>query len=495
MGDGVVADEQLALALERVREVVGGGFGPEDRRVGLVGEHDHEHVLDRAGASPPRPSAPEPALLPAPAFVLGRFGAGLLRWRVLRRGLSGAFATGRRGSVRSRAVRSAPRRRRRRLRPRAWREQHLQRRAARPSVAVPAPAPRRRAAPRSPGTRARAAPSAPGSGSLSAAARRSRRRAGTPASRRRRRRAPRARGRVRRSSCSRRAAPPARVAQSRQYCWRRLPAASRRLSAGVEPLIERPTLVGGGARRREQRVHHRRRVLAARRTAVARQPLHQRRSALPAEDSAAAVGRGAVRAAARASPLLHPQQPLDLGELGVSLLQHGRAPHEHVEPEVVADRHLVGQPAEVPVQLGDLLGERVAAPAQLRAARSGPRRAAGAGGSLGARPASGTAGCAAPLPSSSPGCARSARRDDVGEVLRFFLVALALGVLRGLRARRRGRVFSGSPPPLLPSRPDDSTRRRPRRPSSRRSRPAITPAAGKLFFSAPSAFWASPCLW
>ena len=68
------------------------------------------------------------------------------------------------------------------------------------------------------------------------------------------------------------------------------------------------------------------------------------------------------------------EQPLHLAELGVGLLQFGGFAGEHVEAIVVADRHLVGEPAEVPGQRGDALGELEAAPAQLghRAARPGP---------------------------------------------------------------------------------------------------------------------------
>ena len=45
--DRVVADEQLSLLLERPGQVGSRGGRSEHRRVGLVGEHDHEHVLDR----------------------------------------------------------------------------------------------------------------------------------------------------------------------------------------------------------------------------------------------------------------------------------------------------------------------------------------------------------------------------------------------------------------------------------------------------------------
>ena len=62
--------------------------------------------------------------------------------------------------------------------------------------------------------------------------------------------------------------------------------------------------------------------------------------------------------------LLEAQKPFDLGELGVVLLQQRRAAHEHIEAEVVADRHLVREAAEVPVEFHDLLGQLIAAAAQ-----------------------------------------------------------------------------------------------------------------------------------
>ena len=66
------------------------------------------------------------------------------------------------------------------------------------------------------------------------------------------------------------------------------------------------------------------------------------------------------------------EQPLHLAELRVGLLQLGGFAREHVEAIVVADRHLVGEAAEVPRKLGDVLGELEAAAAQLghRAVRS-----------------------------------------------------------------------------------------------------------------------------
>jgi hypothetical protein len=59
------------------------------------------------------------------------------------------------------------------------------------------------------------------------------------------------------------------------------------------------------------------------------------------------------------------EQPLDLAELGVGLLQLGGAAGEDVEAVVVADGHLVGEPAEVPGEPGDALGELDAEAAQL----------------------------------------------------------------------------------------------------------------------------------
>ena len=63
-------------------------------------------------------------------------------------------------------------------------------------------------------------------------------------------------------------------------------------------------------------------------------------------------GARRTRHTGRRSSLLEPQDPLDLAELGVGVLQHGGALHEHVDPDPVADRHLVHEPAEVPLELG-----------------------------------------------------------------------------------------------------------------------------------------------
>ena len=68
--------------------------------------------------------------------------------------------------------------------------------------------------------------------------------------------------------------------------------------------------------------------------------------------------------------LLEPQDPLDLGQLGVGVLQHGRAPDEHVDPDPVAGRHLVDEPTEIPLQLGDAGIELVAAALEIDGAAS-----------------------------------------------------------------------------------------------------------------------------
>jgi hypothetical protein len=59
------------------------------------------------------------------------------------------------------------------------------------------------------------------------------------------------------------------------------------------------------------------------------------------------------------------QQSLHLAQLGVGLLQLGGAASEHLETVVVADRHFVCEPAQVPGQRGHTLGQLVASAAQL----------------------------------------------------------------------------------------------------------------------------------
>lgn len=78
------------------------------------------------------------------------------------------------------------------------------------------------------------------------------------------------------------------------------------------------------------------------------------------------MGRGAGGAVPGHAPLLHPQQALHLCKLSIALLEDRRPAHEDIEPEVVADCHLIGEPAQIPMKLGDLLGKRIATTAQLR---------------------------------------------------------------------------------------------------------------------------------
>ena len=65
--------------------------------------------------------------------------------------------------------------------------------------------------------------------------------------------------------------------------------------------------------------------------------------------------------AAGAAGVLHAQDPLDLTELGVGVLEQRRALDDHVDPDAVADRHLVDQSAEIPLQLGHPCAQLLAA--------------------------------------------------------------------------------------------------------------------------------------
>ncbi len=198
----------------------------------------------------------------------------------------------------------------------------------------------------------------------------------------------------------------------------------------------------------EQGVHHRRGAIPPI-DGAARLALHEGRATLPAVERTPAVRRRAARAVAGHAVLLHAQQALHLRQLGVAFLQHRRAAHEHVEAEVVADGHLVGEPAQVPVQLGHLLGERVAPAAQVRARSS---CVAGTGGEVGAAEPGGAdvalAGgrCAAadsglPWPNGSRRMPmRLTGFDHVGKVLGSFLVALALGPFEAVEHGGRSRV-------------------------------------------------------
>ncbi len=78
---------------------------------------------------------------------------------------------------------------------------------------------------------------------------------------------------------------------------------------------------------------------------------------MPAVGGTAAVHRAAGAALAVDAGLGGGQQPLHLTELGVGLLQLGGSAGEHVEAVVVTDGHLVGEPAEIPRERGDALGQ------------------------------------------------------------------------------------------------------------------------------------------
>ncbi len=126
----------------------------------------------------------------------------------------------------------------------------------------------------------------------------------------------------------------------------------------------------------------------------------QRRAAVPAVGGAAAV-HGTARAALPVHARLGGrEQPLHLAELCVDLLQFGCFAREHVEAIVVADRHLVGEPAEIPGERGDALSELQPPLAQLghRALGVGSPPAGSttpplAGGGAGAAPAARPASC------------------------------------------------------------------------------------------------------
>ena len=89
--------------------------------------------------------------------------------------------------------------------------------------------------------------------------------------------------------------------------------------------------------------------------------------------------RAADAARAGRRGLLQAQDPLDLPELGVGVLEHGCALDDHVDADPVADRHLVDEPAEVELELGDARRQLIAAPLQIdeprRLAVAGPRAA------------------------------------------------------------------------------------------------------------------------
>ena len=88
--------------------------------------------------------------------------------------------------------------------------------------------------------------------------------------------------------------------------------------------------------------------------------------------SAQTCAGGSTRAHARARPAgplvlrAHlAELAFHLRQLRVELLQLAARAQQHVVAEVVADRHLVGEPAEIPVQFGDASGQLLAAALEL----------------------------------------------------------------------------------------------------------------------------------
>ncbi len=81
---------------------------------------------------------------------------------------------------------------------------------------------------------------------------------------------------------------------------------------------------------------------------------------MPAEGRTAAVHRTAGATLTVDTRLGGAQQPLHLTELGVGLLQLRGPAGEHIQAVMVADRHLVGEAAEIPGQRGYTLSELVA---------------------------------------------------------------------------------------------------------------------------------------
>ena len=62
--------------------------------------------------------------------------------------------------------------------------------------------------------------------------------------------------------------------------------------------------------------------------------------------------RPAGPALAGGGRFLEPQDALDLVEFGIDVLKHRGVAHEDIHPDPITDRHLVNQPSEVPLELG-----------------------------------------------------------------------------------------------------------------------------------------------
>ncbi len=105
--------------------------------------------------------------------------------------------------------------------------------------------------------------------------------------------------------------------------------------------------------------------------------LLQSGAAVPAVGRATAVNRAARPAGALDTRLGACQKPLHLTQLGIGLLQLGRPAGDHVQAIVIANRHLIRQPSQIPCERRDTLGELQAAAAQLRNRAAQDSRVAG----------------------------------------------------------------------------------------------------------------------
>lgn len=59
--------------------------------------------------------------------------------------------------------------------------------------------------------------------------------------------------------------------------------------------------------------------------------------------------------------LFQSQDSLYLGELGIGILERRGTLDENVDPDLIADRHFVRQPAQIELKLGDASLELIAA--------------------------------------------------------------------------------------------------------------------------------------
>ena len=161
----------------------------------------------------------------------------------------------------------------------------------------------------------------------------------------------------------------------------------------------------------------------SRRRPSRRQTRGTRPAAAPRSAPGGSTRAHALRASSPPGPApssaLVAELAFDLGQLGVALLQQRGAAHQHVVTKVVADRHLISQPAEIPVQLRDLRCGQL-----LAAASRGWAYIA-------------LAEC-------------SSGGDDVGQVLGLLLVALPAARAQVFQDGRRRRFAAGSRPRPIP---------------------------------------------